>query len=294
MQALQNSIKTGLNGYKAMALQVFSLMWLRTIMNYQYKNGGTFKEVALKLYKEGGIKRFYSGLFPALIQGPLCRFGDTFSNEIILNILKNFNIPLFIQTGIASATAGIFRILITPIDTLKTMKQVEGKNALIKLKNKIKEKGFISLYDGALANGILTLIGHYPWFLVHNYLDKYFFPMYNDKILFCIMRNAFIGFVSSCVSDSISNSVHVMKTSMQAGEGKKNYKEIFEEIKKKEGIKGIFFRGLSTRLLTNGVQGLMFNLMWKYFGKSNNVKMLTKGNVILSLGQGNGDCSKNC
>ena len=49
-------------------------------------------------------------------------------------------------------------------------------------------------------------------------------------------------------------------------------------LKKKEGNKGFFTRGLYTRLLTNGIQGLMFNVMWKYFGKSN-VKLLTNGNA---------------
>ena len=277
MQELQKALRAGLNGYKAMAVQVFSLMWLRTIMNYQYKNGGTFKEVFLKLYKEGGIRRFYSGIIPALIQGPICRFGDTFSNAIILNILSNYRIPIFIKTGIASTTAGLIRILLSPIDLIKTMNQVEGKTAMEKLKNRYKEKGLISFYDGALANGISNLIGHYPWFVVHNYLDGYL-PMYNNSVCLSLMRNAFIGFISTCASDIISNSIRVLKTSKQTGEGKKGYKEIFDDITKKEGIKEIFIRGLSTRLLNNGIQGLMFNVMWKYFGKSN-VKLLTNGNA---------------
>ena len=290
MQELQKAIRAGLNGYKAMTIQVFSLMWLRTVMNYQYKNGGTFKEVFLKLYKEGGIRRFYSGILPALIQGPLCRFGDTFSNAVILNFLKNYNLPIFIKTGLANTTAGLIRIVLSPVDILKTMKQVEGETAMVKLKKRVKEKGLISLYDGALANGILTLIGHYPWFVVHNYLDRYL-PMYDNSIMLSLMRNAFIGFISSCVSDSISNSIRVLKTSIQTGEEKKNYKEIYEDIKKKEGIKGLFFRGLSTRLLTNGIQGLMFNVMWKYFGRSN-VKLLTNGNLNL-INNMNNNINKN-
>ena len=115
MQELQQALKAGLNGYKAMTIQVFSFMWLRTIMNYQYKNGGSFTEVLLKLYKEGGIRRLYSGIIPALIQGPLCRFGDTFSNAIVLNFLKPYPIPIFIKTGIASGTSGIIRIILSPI-----------------------------------------------------------------------------------------------------------------------------------------------------------------------------------
>ena len=147
MEELQKALKSGLNGFKAMTIQVFSLMWLRTIMNYQYKNGGSFKEVFFKLYNEGGIRRFYSGIIPALIQGPLCRFGDTFSNTIILNYLRNSSIPIFIKTGIASGTSGIIRIILSPVDAIKTMQQVEGKNALIKLSKKIKENGFLSLYE---------------------------------------------------------------------------------------------------------------------------------------------------
>ena len=279
MQELQLALKSGLNGFKAMTIQVFSLMWLRTIMNYQYKNGGTFKEVLLKLYKEGGIPRFYSGIIPALIQGPLCRFGDTFSNSIILNYLEKYPIPIFIKTLIASGTSGIIRILLSPVDTIKTMQQVEGKNALKLLGKKIKENGFISLYDGALANGLLNIIGHYPWFLVHNYLDEYL-PMYDNSIILSLMRNAFIGFASSCVSDIISNSIRVLKTSVQTGEGKKGYKEIYEDIKKKNGIKEVFIRGLNTRLITNGIQGLMFNIMWKYFNKPQ-VKLIASENTNL-------------
>ena len=279
MEELQKALKSGLNGFKAMTIQVFSLMWLRTIMNYQYKNGGSFKEVFLKLYNEGGIRRFYSGIIPALIQGPLCRFGDTFSNTIILNYLRNSSIPIFIKTGIASGTSGIIRIILSPVDAIKTMQQVEGKNALIKLSKKIKENGFLSLYDGALANGLLNIIGHYPWFLVHNYLDRYL-PLYDNNIILRLMRNAFIGFASSCISDIISNSIRVLKTSIQTGEGKKSYKEIFEEIKKKEGIKEVFIRGLNTRLITNGIQGLMFNIMWKYFSR-NEIKLIDSGNLNL-------------
>ena len=290
MEELQKALKSGLNGFKAMTIQVFSLMWLRTIMNYQYKNGGSFKEVFLKLYKEGGIRRFYSGIIPALIQGPLCRFGDTFSNTIILNFLKQSSIPIFIKTGIASGTSGIIRIILSPVDTLKTMQQVEGKNALKKLSKKIKENGFLSLYDGALANGLLNILGHYPWFLVHNYLDKYL-PLYDNNIILRLMRNAFIGFASSCVSDIISNSIRVLKTSIQTGEGKKSYKEIFEEIKKKEGIKEVFVRGLNTRLITNGIQGLMFNILWKYFNRPK-IKLIDGGNFNL-INNNNSDINKN-
>lgn len=41
---------------------------MRTTINYQYRHGGTMMGTFAKLYKEGGIPRFYRGLLPALVQ----------------------------------------------------------------------------------------------------------------------------------------------------------------------------------------------------------------------------------
>lgn len=52
----------------AMPCQVVSLMWLRTTVNYQYRFG-TSTGVALRtLYADGGVRRFYRGVGPALLQ----------------------------------------------------------------------------------------------------------------------------------------------------------------------------------------------------------------------------------
>jgi hypothetical protein len=273
MEELKKSILTGINGYKAMSIQVLSLMWLRTIMNYQYKTGLKLNETIKLLYKEGGIKRFYSGIIPALIHGPLCRFGDTFSNALILNILKTKNIPIFFKTGFASLTAGLVRIIFTPVDTIKTLNQTDGKNSFKILKNKIKNNNIFVLYHGCLANGLITLIGHYPWFLTHNYLNKYI-PYYEDNLVKNLIRNCFIGFVSSMISDTISNGLRVVKTYKQTSEKSKSYKESINEIvsNKNGGMKELFTRGLTIRLITNGIQGIMFNVMWKYFDNKKNKK----------------------
>lgn len=42
--------------------------------------------------------------------------------------------------------------------------QVEGKNGLAALANKIKVGGPLVVYDGALAASLATFVGHYPWF----------------------------------------------------------------------------------------------------------------------------------
>ena len=55
----------GLSGAAAMAINVCSLMWIRTAINYQYRYGTSTKEAFKKLYAEGGVLRFYRGLLPA-------------------------------------------------------------------------------------------------------------------------------------------------------------------------------------------------------------------------------------
>ncbi len=77
------------------------------------------------LWKEGGFRRFYRGYGPALLQGPISRFGDTAANVGILALLEPYNdMPIALKTGAASVSAGLWRILIMPIDTAKTTLQV--------------------------------------------------------------------------------------------------------------------------------------------------------------------------
>lgn len=70
----------------------------------------------------------------ALLQGPLSRFGDTFSNKLVLEYLdsheKTKSLNISIKTLSASTMAALFRILLTPVDTVKTILQVEGNQGL--------------------------------------------------------------------------------------------------------------------------------------------------------------------
>lgn len=67
-------------------------------------------------------------------------------------------------------------------------------------------------------------------------------------------RNAFMGLCSSVVSDSVSNSVRVIKTTKQTHERHITYQEAVREVVAKDGVIGLFGRGLQTRILTNGIQ----------------------------------------
>lgn len=263
-RALQKGIVGGTSGAMAMTIQVSTLMWMRTTMNYQYRFGTSTTEAMRHLWKAGGIRRFYRGYGPALLQGPISRFGDTAANVGILALLESHqDLPIFVKTGAASVTAGLWRITIMPIDTLKTTLQVEGQEAVSKLRTKLKTQGGSALYHGSLAAAAATAVGHFPWFYTYNSLQAYL-PV-TDEPLKKLGRNAFIGFVASVVSDTTSNSLRVIKTTRQTFPETISYMETIRHVVAKDGILGLFGRGLKTRLLANGIQGIMFSVLWKYF-----------------------------
>lgn len=103
-------------------------------MNYQYRYGTTTTEATKTLYEDGGWKRYYQGLSAALIQGPVSRFGDTAANVGILALLQSNpymkNLPTPVKTVFASLAAAAFRMILTPVDTIKTTMQTQGKTGI--------------------------------------------------------------------------------------------------------------------------------------------------------------------
>lgn len=73
------------------------------------------------------------------------------------------NLPIALKTVGASVTAATFRILLVPVDTVKTMMQVEGKGGFQHLMNKVKTHGPTAIFHGALASAAATFAGHFPW-----------------------------------------------------------------------------------------------------------------------------------
>ena len=259
------AFRGGIAGASAQAINVVSLMWMRTIMNYQYRYSGGFFEVLGKLYKDGGVPRLYRGLIPALMQAPLSRFGDTAANVGVLAVLDSQastrDLPVGVKTAIASSGAACFRLFLMPIDAWKTTKQVEGKAGLAVLMQKVRVHGITKLWHGSMGAMSATWVGHFPWFFTNNYLTKTLpkFEFEHGKYV----RNAFIGFCSSVVSDSISNSLRVVKTTKQTSVEPVTYPQAVKMILEKDGYVGLFGRGLKTRIATNGLQGMIFSVGWR-------------------------------
>ncbi|KAH9051336.1 mitochondrial carrier [Lactarius deliciosus] len=251
----------------AMVLQVLTLMPIRTVMNYQYRYGTTTTQAIDTLYADGGYSRYYQGLSAALVQGPVARFGDTAANAGILALLESNKfmrtLPKFIQTAFASFAAALFRMILTPVDTIKTTLQAQGKRGWGILGRRIKTYGLGTLWFGAWATAAATFVGHYPWFGTYNQLDKSL-PQ-PSNIGQQILRQALIGFIASVISDTVSNSLRVIKTYRQVDETRIGYLDAARAVIATDGVRGLFGRGLKTRIIANGAQGLMFSVLWKFF-----------------------------
>jgi hypothetical protein len=161
--------------------------------------------------------------------------------------------------------AGLWRISTLPVDAWKTSKQVYGPDGLNVLIRKFKANGISAFYQGGVASAAATMVGHYPWFVTNNYLEHYL-PRYSYTSDFgmAILRSAGIGFICTVASDCISNSIRVVKTFKQTSKEYITYKQVISQIVEKDGVAGLFLRGLQTKLLTNVIQGVAFSVAWKY------------------------------
>ena len=263
-KASARAFRGGVAGFAAGVIQVGTFMWMRTAMNYQYANGGTMLGSIKSLYKEGGVPRLYKGMSFAIVQAPLSRFGDTAANTGVIAALEAYypQMPVSVMTGFASVGGATWRIFLTPVDTFKTTLQVQGNAAFNLLKDKVKAGGVGVLYNGAAANFAANWVGNYPWFATFNYLQKNI-PQ-QDTALKQNCRNAAIGMCASIVSDCISNSLRVVKTVKQtSGDANLGYIGAVKGVLEKDGMKGLFGRGLSTRIATNVLQAMVFSVAWK-------------------------------
>jgi hypothetical protein len=163
---------------------------------------------------------------------------------------------------------------------------------------------FQSHFIGATANAISAIASHYPWFYTFRVLSHN--PFLQKIISSNHLRNAFIGFASSVVSDTFANSIRVVKTAKQAIASKQavSYGEVIAMILAVDGfkvslflyyfhfislimnqaaaniiktllyfikpLKGLFGRGLRTRILGNALQSVLFTVIWRGLAERKN------------------------
>jgi hypothetical protein len=204
-----------------------------------------------------------------ILVGPIARFGDTAANAGILALMKSNGylnqLPSPVKTIFASCCAAAFRMLLMPIDTLKTTLQAQGARGTKLLRQRIRTDGIGSLWWGAFATAAATFVGHYPWFAVYNFLSDTITEPSRQEIGWWLLRAAFIGFCASVASDTISNSLRVVKTYRQVNDTRISYTEAAKQVIRQDGRLGLFGRGLKTRIIANGLQGILFSILWKLF-----------------------------
>jgi hypothetical protein len=150
-------------------------------------------------------------------------------------------------TFIASILVGVWRILLMPIDTCKTVLQVDNTAGFRSLVRKVKAGNVGVLYQGAMANYFSAIVGHYPWFYTYNFLSQA--PWVIKRVGNSLLRNAIVGFTASLVSDCVANFMRVIKTTKQSIATKHSisYSEAIGMILAADGWGGLFGRGLRTR-----------------------------------------------
>ena len=280
---LQHAAREGKSGAIACAIQVITMMWLRTAINYQHRYGVSLKIALKELYKQGGIARFYQGLSFALLQGPLARFGSIAANDVAILLGNSYNIQsnsrlAIVSTSLGSILSALWRIFLMPLDTCKTVLQVDGYEGFTLFSEKVLNGDFMLLYQGTLATLLATIAAHYPWFFVYNFLDASW-VINNSKPYLLHLRNAIIGFLASMASDTVSNFIRVIKTVKQANRGVHlTYIDTVNKIVNDSGYLGLFGRGLLTRIISNGIQSMLFTVLWKCFVQ----KSTTKGRKVSS------------
>ena len=313
VRAQEAAFRGGFFAALASIIQVLSLMWLKTTVSYQYRYGGTLKGSLVHLFKQGGILRFYKGLPYAIVLGPLAKFGSTAANEgsriIIASHFADSRIDHYmLASAMGTGLSICWRIFLMPLETCKTVLQVDGNVGFDRLMHNVAKGHFGVLYRGSSAAALMILFSHYPWFYVYNWLDTTL-PK-PDIVVEVVLRSAFIGFVASVTSDACSNFLRILKTIKQttsslpttavavknttattvyksgresgkdregggeidAGCTKKSncsgshgftYSQIIRQIHSEGGMHAVLGRGLGTRILTNGIQNVLFTVVWK-------------------------------
>jgi hypothetical protein len=117
-------------------------------------------------------------------------------------------------------------------------------------------------------------------FFVYNLLSKN--EVVTQLFRSQLVRNGFVGLAASIVSDTVVNSLRVIKTTKQSLGSKHNlsYFDTIRMVLAADGWKGLFGRGLRTRILANALQSALFTIIWRgladRWGNQSNAKTETE------------------
>jgi len=253
--ASSSALRGGVAAVLVQTVCVPTFMWMHTVTNYQYRYGGTAMDVIRALYAEGGPRRFYRGIVPALLQSAILRFGGLAVNEGLLAATANHGLSSTTAAATSSLATSVLRVVLMPLDAWQTAKQVNGEHGFRKVLEEARSRPS-TLWRGTAGSVTSTWAGFYAWCWTNNWLHEVLpISAFRDSET---ARSATIGFAANVAGDASSNFLRVLKTLQQTAGRETTYMSAAEELLRQDGVRGLFGRGLPTKVASSGFQGAVF------------------------------------
>lgn len=240
-------------------VNVGSLMWLRTVSNYQYRNATTMTDTIKILYNEGGIRRFYRGIGPALTMTCMCRISDLTTYYY----LDQCDITRPERCAYFGISAGATRAILSPIETYGLFMQTQGLNGRRLLLDKINKSGYRVLYQGVLPIMTISFSGSFTWYMTFDSLNKYIKQHEWSNGIRKDLTNGIVGMISSMAFYISTNPLRSIKVYRQAAPTNMSYYESIPMMIREKGIVNAMFRGLKPILLQRSLQSGLYVIIWK-------------------------------
>ena len=175
--------------------------------------------------------------------------GQSILNDIIVKKNSTKNEKILTQS-ISGAIIGAGEVFLLPLDVLKIKMQTNPKSIANKgISRIIREEG-MNLYKGTGMTILRNVPGSFALFGGNALAKDKLFKLedYSKATFFQNFVSSTFGAISSI---TVSSPMDVIKTRLQAENTKKNGRELFKDIIKKEGP-GAFLKGLGPKLLVIG------------------------------------------
>lgn len=92
---------------------------------------------------------------------------STAANDGVKAFLADFLLTKYwgpgVTTMLGAILVGVARMMLMPVDTCKTVLQVDSKDGFQSLLRRVRAGHFGVLYQGAIANAISSTMSHFPW-----------------------------------------------------------------------------------------------------------------------------------
>ncbi|CAD8062020.1 unnamed protein product [Paramecium sonneborni] len=239
-------------------ISMFICYPIKTVIRFQQKHGTIFQDSLNIVYKEGGLKRFYSGFFYRYISKSaefvvLLKALNSWS-DITNNNVNPINLILSFMMGI------MIQFTFLPFNSLYYFQQVygyrDGKELLL---YKVKSNGTSSIYHGFwsfLAGSWFGSIIAFPALQNYQKYNNQKEDKKNEYSLF-YLYSAFL------TAEVISNPFKILAIQKLTSIECKSYGQIYNQLLKEQGYQWIF-RSIDTKLYYSLLKSLFIVYGYDY------------------------------